>query len=205
MNRRAMTMHFLRAATLSILATMALNACSAAPTPPTEAPPLAGAAIGGPFTLVDQNNTPVGWDDLRGKYAVLYFGYAFCPDVCPTDVAAMMQGYARFEKTQPALAAKIQPVFITIDPARDTPKVVGEFAAAFHPKLMGLTGSPAQIKQAADAFKAYYAKGQESAGGYLMDHSRIAYLMGPDGQPISMLPVDKGAEAVSAELAKWVR
>ena len=204
MNRRAMTKHYLHTAALAILATLALNACSAAPTPPTEAPPLAGAAIGGPFTLVDKTNRTVRWDDLRGKYAVVYFGYAFCPDVCPTDVAAMMQGYALFAKSEPALAAKIQPIFITIDPARDTPAVVGEFTAAFSPKLLGLTGTQAQIKQAADGFKAYYAKGKQSAGGYLMDHSRAVYLFDRDGKPLVTLPVDKGGEAVASDLAAVV-
>lgn len=99
----------------------------------------------------------------------------------------------------------MQPIFVTIDPARDTPEVVGQWTAAFGPRLYGLTGSPAQIKQAADAFAVYYKKGESTPGGYLMDHSRTAFLMDPDGKPIAMLPVDKGPEAVSAELAKWVK
>ena len=94
-------------------------------------PPLAGAAIGGPFTLVDRPAGPVRWSDFDGKYRIVYFGYTFCPDVCPIDVQRMMQGFARFEKAEPALAAQVQPIFITIDPARDTPAVVGEFTAAF--------------------------------------------------------------------------
>src|SRR5690606_35856367 len=109
----------------------------------------------------------------------------------------------------PAQAAKVQPIFITIDPARDTPEKVGEFADAFHPRLIGLTGTEEQIAAAAKGFAAYYTKGTETSGGYLMDHSRIAYLMAPNGDPIAMLPVDeqpteKAAQAVAAELAKWV-
>ena len=191
------------AALCLIPALLALAACDAAPAP--EQPPLAGAAIGGPFTLIDKDGKTVRWQDFAGKYRIVYFGYTFCPDACPTDVAMMMRGFNAFAKDEPARAAKVQPIFISIDPERDTPQVVGQFSAAFSPRLIGLTGTPQQVGAAAKAFAAYYSKGKETAGGYLMDHSRIAYLMGPDGAPIAMLPVDKSPEAVAAELAKWVR
>jgi len=204
MNRRAMTNPF-RVLTPLFLP-LALLACGGpASQPAAERPPLEGAAIGGPFTLVDKDNHPVRWDDFAGRYRIVYFGYSFCPDACPLDVQKMMQGYAVFEKASPALAKKVQPIFITIDPARDTPAVVGEFAAAFSPKLLGLTGTQAQIDAAAKSFAVYHAKGKETPGGYLMDHSRIAYLMGPKGEPIAMLPVDKTPQDVAAELAKWVK
>ena len=203
MNRRAMKLRLRIAAAL--LLPLALHACSGGASRQDESPPLAGAAIGGPFTLVDKDGRTVRWGNFAGKYRVVYFGYTFCPDACPTDVAAMMQGFARFAKAHPDLASGVQPIFITIDPARDTPKVVGEFAAAFSPRLLGLTGTAAQVDQAAQAFRVYYAKGKQSSGGYLMDHSRIAYLMGRQGEPLAMMPVDKGADAVGAELAKWVR
>jgi len=205
MNRRAMSKpaSFIAA----LLLPLALAACGQPA--PTARPPLEGAAIGGPFTLVDKTGKTVRWDDFRGRYRIVYFGYTYCPDACPMDVQVMMQGFARFEKQAPALAAQIQPIFVSIDPARDTPAVVGEFAAAFSPRLLGLTGTAPQVAAAAKAFSAYYAKGQESAGGYLMDHSRVAYLMDRDGKPLSMLPVDqgvdKGPDAVAAELMKWVR
>lgn len=202
MNRRAMTLHLRVLAALAL--SLALPACHQAPAARDTDAPLAGAAIGGPFTLVDKNGRTVRWSDFAGRYRIVYFGYTFCPDACPLDVSAMMQGYARFARAHPGLAAKVQPIFITIDPARDTPGVVGEFAAAFSPHLMGLTGTPAEVDQAARAFRVYYARGKVSEGGYLMDHSRIVYLMGPEGEPISMLPVDKGPDAVAAELAKWV-
>ena len=172
---------------------------------PVERPPLEGAAIGGPFTLIDKQGKAVRWEDFAGTYRAVYFGYTFCPDVCPLDVQALMQGYARFEKEAPARAVKLQPIFITIDPARDTQAIVGEFAAAFSPNLIGLTGTPAQIDAAAKGFAVYHARGKQTSGGYLMDHSRIAYLMGPAGEPIAMLPVDKGPAAVAAELARWVK
>ncbi len=203
MNHRAMTKLYLAPIAL-FLSLAACEGSNSAPTP-AETPPLAGSTIGGPFTLLDKAGKPVRWDDFAGKYRIVYFGFTFCPDACPTDVAVLMQGLARFEKTHSAAAAAIQPIFISIDPARDTPAKVGEFAAAFSPRLLGLTGTATQVAVAAKAFKAYYAKGNESAGGYLMDHSRIAYLMDRDGKPLSMLPVDLGADAVAADLAKWVK
>ena len=189
-------------AALCAAALLALGGCNTAP---AEEPPLAGAAIGGDFTLMDKLGKPVRSADFAGRYRVVYFGYTFCPDVCPLDVQHLMQGYHAFAKGQPALAAKLAPMFITIDPARDTPKVVGEFAANFGPELIGLTGTEAQIAAIAKSYAVFYQKGKETApGSYLMDHSRAAFLMGPDGKPIAVLPVEENGKAVAAELAKWV-
>jgi protein SCO1 len=201
MNQSAMTMRYSVTTAAALL--LALPGCQASE--PVEPPPLAGAQIGGDFTLVDKAGKQVRWRDFAGKYRMVYFGFTFCPDVCPLDMGTAMQGFNRFAAKQPALAAQVQPIFITIDPARDTPAKVGEFAAAFSPRLLGLTGTAAQVDQAAKAFKVYYAKGNETSGGYLMDHSRITFLMGKQGEPIAMLPVDKDADAVAAELAKWVK
>ncbi|MCA0902938.1 SCO family protein [Qipengyuania aquimaris] len=187
----------------AVLAALLLTACNAQP---AEEPPLAGAALGGDFTLTGEDNSQVSWSDFDGMYRIVYFGYAFCPDVCPTDVQRAMAGLKQFEASEPELGAQIQPLFVTIDPARDTPEVVAEFTDAFHPRLIGLTGSPEEVKAAADKFAVYYARGADSeAGGYLMDHSNITYLFGPAGDPIAMLPTDEGPDAVAAELAKWVR
>jgi protein SCO1/2 len=170
-----------------------------------ENPPLAGASIKGDFALLDKTGKTVRWNDFDGRYRIVYFGYAYCPDVCPLDVQTLVKGLALFAKTKPELAGDIQPIFITIDPERDTPQVVGEFTSAFSSRLIGLTGTPEQIKQAAKGFAAYYAKGEtDPGGGYLMDHSRAAYLMGRKGEPIALLPVDKDPQAVAAELEKWV-
>lgn len=188
---------------LLIAGALAVSGCSAAA--PAEEPPLAGAAIGGDFALTNSTGQTVRWSDFAGKYRVVYFGYAFCPDVCPTDMQRLAQGLKVLKGQDPAKAAKIQPIFITIDPERDNQQVVGEFAAAFSPDIIGLTGTPDQIAAAAKAFKVYYAKGETTpGGGYLVDHSNIAYLFGPDGAPIATLPTDKGGEAVAAELARWV-
>jgi len=170
-----------------------------------EAPPLEGASIGGPFTLKDKDGKTVTWAQFEGKWRIVYFGYTFCPDACPMDVQAMMRGFYAFQKAHPQEASAVQPIFISIDPERDTPDVVGKWTGAFGPALLGLTGTPEQVKAAAGAFAVYYKRGEDTAGGYLMDHSRIAYLMAPDGKPIAMLPVDKGGDAVAAELAKWVK
>ena len=190
---------------LALLIAGALSLAGCGASAPAEEPPLAGAAIGGDFALTASDGRTVKWDDFAGKYRVVYFGYAFCPDVCPTDMQRVAQGLKVLKGQDPAKAAKIQPIFITIDPERDTQKVVGEFAAAFSPDIIGLTGTPEQIAATAKAFKVYYAKGETTpGGGYLVDHSNITYLFGPDGAPIATLPTDKGADAVAAELAKWV-
>jgi hypothetical protein len=112
----------------------------------------------------------------------------------------------KLETSDPALAAKIVPVFVTVDPARDTPAVLKQFVSAFHPRMVGLTGSDDQIARIKTEYAVYSSKGDPSpGGGYLVNHSRQAYLMDPDGKPIAMLPIDKGPDAVAAELAKWVK
>jgi protein SCO1/2 len=200
MNRRAMSTVRARFLATCLPLTLLAAGCGG-----DAAPPLEGAAIGGPFELVDSRGKTVRWSDFDGKYRMIYFGYAYCPDVCPLDVQRMMQGYGRFKQAEPGLAAQVQPLFVTIDPARDTPEVVGEFAAAFSDDLIGLTGTPAQVAAAAKSFAVYYQKGETNdAGGYLMDHSRAAYLMGRNGEPIALLPVEQSAEDVAAELARWV-
>jgi protein SCO1 len=204
MNRRAMSTTF-----RAIALTLALAAAACSPgsnQPPLEQAPLAGAAIGGDFTLTSEAGKPVSWDDFGGKWRVVYFGFAYCPDVCPNDLSQLARGLKQYGKSHADLAADIQPIFITIDPERDTPEVVAEFTDAFSEDLLGLTGTPEQIAAAAKAFGVYYRKGEVNAqGAYMMDHSNIAYLFDPDGNPIATLPTDQGAEAIAAELAKWVR
>lgn len=173
---------------------------------PSARPPLEGARIGGAFALIDQNGKPVTEGLLKGRYAIVYFGYTFCPDICPTDVAALTQGLRTFDGIDKGRAAKITPVFISVDPARDTPAVLREFTAQFDPRLIGLTGSPAAIASAAKAYGvAYSIEKPNSEGGYLVNHTGAAYLMDPAGKPLALLPSDQGAKAVASELDKWVR
>jgi len=187
---------------LAVLAPM-LSGCGG----PSERPPLAGAKLGGPFTLTDQDGRKVSDTAFAGKYRLIYFGYTFCPDVCPIDVQTLMKGYRQLEAKNPELAASIQPIFITIDPARDTPDKVREFVRAFHPRLIGLTGSEAEIAGVAKQFAIFYSKQPAAAGteGYLMDHSRLAMLFGPQGEPIALITQDKDADAVVADLERWAR
>jgi protein SCO1/2 len=201
MNRGAMTKPLIPAV-LALLLTCCGNP---ADQPPGE-PPLAGSTIGGPFTLTDTEGKTVNWTDFAGKYRVVYFGYAYCPDVCPLDVQRIMKGYELFKAREPGMAAQVQPIFITVDPERDTREVVAEFLSNFPDGMIGLTGTPEQVAVAAKAFAVWYQKGEETAeGGYLVDHTNLVYLMGRNGEPIATLPADikDRGEAVAAELARW--
>ncbi|MEN2787750.1 SCO family protein [Sphingomonas qilianensis] len=180
-------------------------ACSGPAAPPAQAP-LEGARIGGPFTLIDQNGQPFSERQLAGKYRIMYFGYTFCPDVCPVDVQNLAAGLHVLEGEDAELAAKVVPVFVSIDPARDTPAVLKQFVGNFHPRMIGLTGSPAAITAMAKAYAIYFKEGEsQPGGGYLMDHSRVAYLMSPEGKPIALLPHDGTPQAIATELERWVR
>ena len=186
----------------ALLTPLALAACHQAP---SERPPLDGAQIGGPFALVDGQGRPTTERHFADRWSIMYFGYTFCPDVCPTDVQAIGAGLKLVEQEKPALGAEVVPVFVTVDPARDTPAVVRQFTAAFHPRMVGLTGSPLAIAAAEKAYAVYAKKGEASpGGGYMMDHSRQAYLMDPAGKPVALIPADKGPRAVADEIERWV-
>jgi protein SCO1 len=186
---------------ISLAAAGCLAACQ-----PASAPPLEGAAIGGAFALVDENGKSITDAAFLGRYRIVYFGYTYCPDVCPTDVAVLMQGLRAFATKDRARAAKIVPLFVSVDPARDTPAVLRVFTDQFDPRLIGLTGTPQAIAAAAKAYGvAFSAQKPNADGGYMVDHSNIAYLMDPDGKPLALLPSDEGAKAVAAEIDKWVK
>lgn len=203
MNHDAMISKFSRFAAFFLLSA-SIAACSPINEPAPE-PPLAGADIGGPFELIDKNSATVRWQDFDGEYRMVYFGFTYCPDICPNDVSRMIRGLNLFADQSPELAEQVQPIFISVDPERDTAEIVGEFSAAFSDDLIGLTGTPEQVKQAADNFRVFYGRGEDTpGGGYLVDHSAIVYLFGPSGEPLATLPTDQGPEAVAAELAKWV-
>jgi len=193
-----------------------LTACGGA----AEPPPLAGAELGGPFTLTDQDGKKVSDRDFAGRYRLIYFGYTFCPDICPVDVQNIMKGMKDLAKKDPELAAKIQPIFISIDPARDTPAALKTYTNAF-PGLIALTGSEAEIATIAKSFAIYYKKippkqdakdtrspaqfEADEKNNYLMDHSRMATLFGPDGRPLALITQDKGAGPLVADLERWAR
>lgn len=169
-------------------------------------PPLKGARIGGAFTLTGQDGRRVSDRDFAGRYRIVYFGFSHCPDVCPTDLAVIGQALGRLEKSRPAAGARVQPLFITVDPERDTPAALKPYVAAFHPRLIGLTGTPAEIRDVARKFGIYHSKEPAGAGGgYNVQHSRIVLLFGPRGEPIAILPHEQGPDAMAAELERWVR
>ncbi|WP_314373394.1 SCO family protein [Sphingomonas paucimobilis] len=186
---------------------LAIAGCGSSPEAPAqEQPPLAGAKIGGPFRLTGADGRTVTDRDFAGRYRVMYFGYTFCPDVCPTDMQAIAAGLKLLDKSAPAKAKKIAAVFVTVDPERDTPEVVGRFAAAFDPRIVGLTGAPAQIDAAKKAYAVWSQKGDPApGGGYLVNHSRQVYLMDPAGKPLALVPSDEGPQAVAATLGRWVK
>ena len=161
-----------------------------------------GPAIGGPFALTVTDGKPFTNKDLRGSYAVLYFGYTFCPDVCPTTLNQLTEALERLGPK----AKLVRPVFITIDPRRDTPKVMKQYVSAFSPDLVGLTGTEAEIGAVAREFRVYYAPHRTGDGpdDYTMDHSSVLYLIGPDGQFIAPLRADAGADQIAAELSRQI-
>ena len=142
------------------------------------------AKIGGPFTLTDQDGRRVSDTAFAGKYRLIYFGYTFCPDVCPTDVQTLMQGYRHLEKSDADLAAKIVPIFITVDPARDTPEVLKAYMGNFDPSFLALIpGSDDALAQVAKEYKIIYKKVEgKTPGSYTMDHSAGSYLYDPQGR-----------------------
>ena len=139
------------------------------------------ADVGGPFQLTGQTGRRVSDQDFRGRYMLIYFGYSFCPDVCPTTLAVMAQALEKLG----GRAARVAPIFITIDPERDTPKVLDDYMKAFGPSFVGLTGSPAEIEGVEKKYRVYAKKKPLPGGNYGMDHSSVIYLMGPDGKMVS--------------------
>ncbi|BAK68432.1 copper chaperone SCO1/SenC family protein [Sphingobium sp. SYK-6] len=203
-----------------ILAALSLAGCqTGGPGNETSAVPegnLVGARIGGDFALTDQTGKTVRWSDFKGKYRLVYFGYTWCPDVCPVDLNKFMAGLKLLEASDPEKAAKIQPIFITVDPERDTPDVIAPYVAAFHPRLIGLTGTPEQIEAVKKDFVVIAGKEGDPAAtsDYLVSHTRTPALFDPDGKPIALVPVDDvlnddkdsaPPEAVRDFLAAYVR
>ena len=156
------------------------------------------ASVGGPYVLTDQNGAPRSDRDFRGRWVLLYFGYTFCPDVCPTTLAKMA---ATLGKLGPQ-ADRFVPVFITIDPERDTPSVLKTYMAAFGPQFVGLTGKPADIARVAHTYRVYYAKHPLAGGNYAMDHSSVIYLIDPSGNFVKAYDDEVSPAALAADLKK---
>jgi protein SCO1/2 len=154
------------------------------------------AAIGGPFALTDQNGRVETDRQLHGRWVLLYFGYTYCPDVCPTTLALMANAVDKLG----VKADRVVPVFITIDPERDKPGVLKTYLAAFGPRFIGLTGNAAQIASVAHAYRVYYAKHPLPGGTYSVDHSSAIYLLDPNGKFVKAYDDQSGAAAIAADL-----
>ena len=155
-------------------------------------------SVGGPFTLTDQTGRQRSDTEFRGKLMIVYFGYTYCPDVCPTDLMAITQA---LDALGPA-AESVQPVFITVDPERDT-KVLADYVSAFHHSIVGLTGSPEEIRAVANSYKAFYAKvPDERGGGYSIDHAGVIYLMGRSGEYLGFMPPQTNPDRLTEVLRK---
>jgi len=156
------------------------------------------AAVGGPYVLTDQNGAPRSDRDFHGRWVLLYFGYTFCPDVCPTTLAKISAALGKLGSQ----ADRFVPVFITIDPARDTPSVLKSYLAAFGPQFVGLTGKPSDIAKVAHSYRVYYAKHPLAGGNYAMDHSSVIYLIDPNGNFVKVYDDEASVQALVADLKK---
>jgi cytochrome oxidase Cu insertion factor (SCO1/SenC/PrrC family) len=156
------------------------------------------ALVGGPFMLIDQHGEERTQQDFAGRYMLIYFGYTYCPDFCPMSLSNMTRA---MDLLPPEAAEQVVPVFITIDPERDTVAQLAEYAPLFHPRLVALTGSPEATKQAAQAYRVYFAKaGDDDSDAYLMDHSTFIYLMGPDGRYVRHFAHNASPEEMAAAI-----
>jgi protein SCO1/2 len=160
----------------------------------------ADGAVGGPFTLVDDNGAPVTEKTLAGKPYVMYFGYTYCPEVCPTTLVDL----SRWIKELGTKADKLNYVFVTLDPERDTPKVLHAYLSSFDSHIRGLTGTPEQIAEIAKEYRIYYKKIPTSDGSYSVDHSSIIYLIYADGQFDNVIAYQEKDAAALAKLRNLV-
>ncbi len=159
------------------------------------------AAIpGGPFALTDHLGLQVNSSDFEGRLLLITFGYTYCPDVCPTTLLKVADTLDLLGDQ----AAHVQPLFVTVDPERDTPEVLAAYVAAFHPRLVGLTGSAEQIKRIAGDYRVYYEKVGSGDSDYFMDHSAFIYLAGAKGRPLAYFPHDLAPEDLAAEVRRFL-
>lgn len=158
------------------------------------------AAVGGPFKLTDHRGQRATEQDFRGRHMLVFFGFTFCPDVCPT---ALQVSSAALDKLG-TKAERVTPVFISVDPERDTPQQLASYVSSFHPRLVGLSGTAEETAAVAKAYRVYYRKvtDERSAAGYTIDHSSIIYLMGPDGKFITHFTHTTSVDAMVAALSR---
>lgn len=158
-------------------------------------------AIGGPFTLVDQTGRTVTEAEVITRPSLVYFGYTFCPDICPLDTARNADAVDALEE----MGHEVTPVFISVDPARDTPEVLADYAEAFHPRMIALSGSEEQVREASQAYRTYYNIHESEDEFYLVDHSTFTYLMLPEVGFVEFFRRDASAEQIADKTACYLR
>jgi protein SCO1/2 len=158
------------------------------------------ALVGGPFSLVGTDGKTVTDADFRGRYMLIFFGFTHCPDICPAELQVIAQALDKLGDK----GKKVVPVFVTLDPERDTPQVMGEYVKSFGPNFVGLTGSPEAIAAAAKSYRVAYAKveNKESASDYSVDHSALVYLMDPEGKYVTHFSFGTSADDMAEKLNK---
>lgn len=159
--------------------------------------------IGGPFTLIDHTGSKRSSEDFKGRFTLLYFGFTSCPDVCPTDLYSMSKAV---EDLGPD-GEKVNLVFVTLDPERDTPEKLAQYIALFHPRLVALTGTPAEIRAAASLYKVYFRKTRlgEGEGDYTVDHSAFVYLLNPEGRYLGFYPPNTSPDRIAQIVRQWLQ
>ena len=200
-----MSNRILLLAIAALAATIAALALLWQPTPEKTAPhaalPVATAPVGGDFTLQSAAG-PVSLKDYRGKVVLVYFGYTYCPDICPTALTATAQALNSLSAGE---LARVQTLFVSVDPARDTPERLKDYAPFFHPSIIGITGTAAQIDDVARRYGASYAIQRiAGAANYVVDHSSLTYVVAADGRLVGSLPHAAPPEKVAAEIRKWL-
>ncbi len=193
-------------AVAAALAALCLAAAAPPPPspPPSSLPPLE-ALFGGPFELTDHNGRAVTDETFRGRFTLLYFGYTFCPDLCPTNLLTMAEA---LEALGPEQAERVQPLFITVDPERDGLPALRDYMAHFGPRFLALRGTPAQTRAVLKAWRVHRRKVLPEAGAdaddYLVDHATLTFLMGPDGKFRTLFPHDTRTEKMTATLRRYL-
>jgi protein SCO1/2 len=183
---------------LVVLGTGAFLALALRDTPRGAAGTALASAIGGPFQLVDQNGGTVTDADLKGKWSLIYFGYTHCPDACPTALNDISIALSELGPKRDA----VRPIFITVDPERDTPEALKAYVTSFDAPILALSGTAEQIAKVAKAYRVYYAKHPEAGGDYSMDHSSVIYVMDPQGRFTASFTHESAPEQISERLKK---
>ncbi|KAL2101667.1 hypothetical protein ACEWY4_003428 [Coilia grayii] len=160
--------------------------------------------LGGPFSLVDHNNKPCKSEDFFGQWILIYFGFTHCPDICPDEIEKMIEVVDEIGRIKSL--PDLTPILITIDPDRDTPEAMSVYVKEFSPKLIGLTGAPEQIDKVSRAYRVYYSQGpKDEDNDYIVDHTIIMYLVGPDGEFVEYYGQNKKSAEISSSVASHMR